>query len=103
LSGPASVPFAVLALFASNTIQKAAYGVLAVLLALFSAYRIWLKEHTELEKEKAKNLKPLLDGEILDAYIGSAITGSKHLLDKSCVVLFFLKTWNKIQMPEIGV
>lgn len=103
LSGPASVPFAILALFAPSAVQKAAYGALAVFLGLFSAYRIWLKEHTELEKEKAKNLKPLLDGEIVGAYIGSAITESKHLLDKSCVVLFFLKTWNKVQMPEIGV
>ena len=47
LSGPASVPFAVLALWASSTVQRIAYGSLAVILGLFSSYRIWLKEHNE--------------------------------------------------------
>jgi len=103
LSGPASVPFAILALFASSAVQKAAYAALAVLLGLFSAYRIWLKEHLELETEKARNQKPELDGEILEAYIGTAITSEQHLLGTSAVVLFFVKVWNKIQMPSIVV
>ncbi len=60
LSGPASVPFAVLALFAPNPVQKIAYGGLAAILVFVSAYRIWLKEHTQklgemLKREKAEH------------------------------------------------
>ncbi len=54
LSGPASVPFAVLALFASSTAQRLAYGVLAVILAFVSAYRIWAKEYERAETADKK-------------------------------------------------
>jgi len=49
LSGPASVPFVVLALFTSGTVQKTAYASLAIILGFVSAYRIWLKEHDRAE------------------------------------------------------
>lgn len=54
-------------------------------------------------REKCRNQRPELQGEILEAYIGSAITGGKGLLDASAVVLFYVKAWNKIQMPQIVV
>jgi len=50
LSGPASVPFAVFALFATGAAQKSAYGILAIILGFFSAYRIWGKENEKREK-----------------------------------------------------
>lgn len=102
LSGPASVPFAILALFASSTVQKAAYAVLAVLLLLFSTYRIWLKEHLELEKEKAKNQKPALYGEILETLIGPCVPPLEPPLCAS-VVLLTVKAWNTVQMQDFSV
>ena len=60
MSGPASVPFALLALFAPNSVQKTGYAVLALLLAGFSAYRIWLHEHNRAEaaEKKIDQLRP---------------------------------------------
>ena len=59
LSGPASVPFAVLALFATGAVLKFAYGLLAIMLGFFSAYRIWLKENdeTEIARREVAELK----------------------------------------------
>jgi hypothetical protein len=59
LSGPASVPFAVLALFAPSAVQKAAYAILAAILVFVSAYRIWLKEYNQKLAEilKMENTK----------------------------------------------
>lgn len=54
LSGPASVPFAVLALFGSGTAQRLAYGALAVILAFVSAYRIWAREYERAETADKK-------------------------------------------------
>lgn len=103
LSGPASVPFAILALFASGAVQKAAYAVLATLLALFSAYRIWIKEHLELEKEKAKNQKPELHGEIDQVFIGNVLEADAQTPVGGAVVLVVVKAWNTVQMPEFSV
>jgi len=47
LSGPASVPFTILALWVSSPVQKVAYGLLAVVLGFFTAFTVWLKEHNE--------------------------------------------------------
>jgi len=60
ISGPASVPFTFLALFATNPIQKIAYAGLALLLAGFSAYRIWLTEHNRADaaETKIEQLRP---------------------------------------------
>ncbi|MGA8087443.1 MAG: hypothetical protein WCA10_09065 [Terracidiphilus sp.] len=101
LSGPASVPFAILALFASSAVQKTAYAALAVLLGLFSVYRTWLKEHLELEKEKNRNQKPDIDGEIFEAFIGP-VTYSPDS-EKSSVILLAIKAWNKVQMPDVTI
>jgi hypothetical protein len=102
LSGPASVPFAVLALFASSTVQKAAYGVLAAALLLFSTYRIWLKEHAALDEEKAKNQKPSLGGEILEVLIGPCEPAPTPPACAS-VVMLIVKAWNTVQMPEFTI
>ena len=60
LSGPASVPFTVLALVAANSVQKITYAGLAIILGGFSAYRIWLQEHNRAEaaEKKIDQLRP---------------------------------------------
>jgi hypothetical protein len=99
LSGPASVPLAILALFASGAVQKAAYGVSAVLLGLFSTYRVWLKEHLELEGARARNQRPDIDGEIIEAFIGPVSYSPES--EQGSVVLLSVKAWNKVQMPDV--
>jgi hypothetical protein len=49
---------AIAALFVSGTLLKLLYGALAVLLGLFSAYRIWLKEYDRAEHQLALNTHP---------------------------------------------
>jgi hypothetical protein len=70
------VPFAVFALYASQASQKIAYGLLAVLLGFYSAYRIWSQEHEkgesalrELEdlKKKYVDERPVLGLSIVSA------------------------------------
>ena len=51
MSGPASVPLAMLALFVKEDIQRFSFASLALILGFVSAYRIWLKEHLRAEKE----------------------------------------------------
>jgi hypothetical protein len=97
LTGVASIPFTVAALWVSNHVQRVLYGSLAGGLLLFSAYRIWLKEHLELEEEKAKNQKPDLHGEILETLIGICTPASEPPLCAS-VVLLSVKAWNAIQI-----
>lgn len=102
LTGVASIPFTVAALWVSSHVQRVLYGSLAGSLLLFSAYRVWLKEHLELEKEKAKNQKPDLRGEILETLIGVCTPASEPPLCAS-VVLLSVKVWNAIQMPSFCV
>jgi hypothetical protein len=47
MSGPLSVPFALLALWVSSHTQKLLYASLAVLCALFASYRVWRNERRE--------------------------------------------------------
>lgn len=60
MSGPPSILFAILCLFVSTTsTQRFAYGLLAAFLGMFSAYRVWLREHNDkltasLETEQVK-------------------------------------------------
>jgi hypothetical protein len=44
MSGPLSVPFAALAVWSEQKQQKAIWGSLAVVAALFGSYRVWRKE-----------------------------------------------------------
>jgi hypothetical protein len=59
LSGPSSVPFAVASLWVSSPVQRVLYGSLAVILLLFSAYRIWSKQRDWTDKAESEllNLK----------------------------------------------
>jgi hypothetical protein len=54
LSGPASVPFAIFALFAAGKALKVAYGLMAIILWLVSAYQIWSKEHDKGEAARVE-------------------------------------------------
>jgi len=60
LSSPFSVPFAVLALFATGAVQKIAYGCLAAILGFVSAYRIWSREHERAEALQKSLAKPAI-------------------------------------------
>ena len=58
MSGPATVPLAILALYVSSHALRALYGALAVLCAGYTSYKIWLNERTALDAERAKNRRP---------------------------------------------
>jgi hypothetical protein len=64
LSGPASVPFTIAAMFVSSHTQKVLYGSLAAILACFAAYRVWAREHERAERAIAENGRPKLDIDI---------------------------------------
>jgi hypothetical protein len=64
LSGPASVPLAIAALYVSGTLLKLIYGTLAVLLGFISAYSIWLREYERAEREVALNTRPEIKVEV---------------------------------------
>jgi hypothetical protein len=62
MSGPLTVPFAILALILETRFQKVLFGVLAGGCAFFAAYWVWKRErnalraaHGELDEERAKN------------------------------------------------
>jgi hypothetical protein len=69
MSGPLTVPFALLALFVDQKYLKALFGILAVLCAGFSSYWVWKTEResvqarqAELNEEQAKQGRPKLTG-----------------------------------------
>jgi len=60
LSGPPSVPAAALALWVSNETAKVLLGLTAFGCLLFSAYRLWKREHDKvIERDQRK--RQLLD------------------------------------------
>lgn len=69
MSGPATVPFAIAALYVPSRQYRFLYGVLALLCAGFTSYRVWLKERLVLEAEQAKNQFPLIEAELERVYI----------------------------------
>jgi hypothetical protein len=68
MSGPLSVPFALLALWASGRGQKILYGLLALLCLLFASYRVWRKERKDANARLAVTLADiaLRDAELSD-------------------------------------
>lgn len=50
--------------------------------------------------EIIKNQEPLIEGVILESFIGPATTG-EMLRSPASVVLFAVRTWNAVQMPDI--
>ena len=69
MSGPLTVPFAVAALLLPSTAAKMLFAALAVIAALLTCYRVWVKEFDRAEVEKAKNeaVAPKMDISILCA------------------------------------
>jgi len=59
LTGAASIPFTVAALWVSSHAQRLLYGSLAGILLLVSAYRVWAKENSRAENAESElaNLK----------------------------------------------
>jgi hypothetical protein len=69
MSGPATVPFAIAALYVSSNRLRALYGTMAVFCAGYTSYRMWLTERVSLETELEKNQFPTITTEIERAYI----------------------------------
>lgn len=82
LSGPASVPLAITALFVSNKIQKVLFGFLALIVGLFSAYRIWLKEYERAEREHTLNTLPEIIPEVRHCFWVDATKYSDSLVNQ---------------------
>lgn len=55
MSGPLTVPFAILAFVFPSTASRVLFAVLAVIAAMVTSYRVWAKEYDRAEAEKAKN------------------------------------------------
>jgi len=49
MSGPLTVPFAILALYVSSQSFRVLYAVLAIVCAIYTSYRIWLTERLRVE------------------------------------------------------
>jgi hypothetical protein len=83
LSGPPSVPLAIIALYASSTHYKIIFGSAAMVLGFFSAYRIWSKEYDRAEHEIALNALPEIVPEVLYCFYAPDMlerTKQSHLL-----------------------
>ena len=66
MSGPLTVPFTIAALAISSTKGKILFVILAVIAALVTCYRVWVKEYDRAESEKAKNeAAPHMDIDVL--------------------------------------
>ena len=55
MSGPLTVPFAVAAFLLPSVAARVLFAVLAVIAALITCYRVWVKEYDRAEAEKVKN------------------------------------------------
>jgi hypothetical protein len=69
MSGPLTVPFTLAALWFSSTAARISFAVLAVVAALLTCYRIWVKEYDRAEAEEAKNINSRIEGEIRRGYL----------------------------------
>lgn len=79
---------------------------LSIPLFWVGAFLAWHKKRSELEQERARNARPDIDGEILEAFIAVPKfwneSGNEIFhLDDSVVALNVI-TWNKVQMPPIS-
>jgi hypothetical protein len=68
LSGPPSIPLAILALYTSVPALRIAYGTGAVILGFFSAYRVWRGEYDRAERELARHTRPQIVPEVLACF-----------------------------------
>jgi hypothetical protein len=85
----------------SNGWAVEASFTLAVVSVFIACYLAWRDEHKLLLRERDRNQKPDIEGEIIDAFIGE-VTFSPDC-EKSSVVLFGVKAWNKVQMPDVTI
>ena len=94
LSGPASVPFAVAALWVSSQVQRRLYVSMAGILLLVSAFRIWAKENTRANnaeselgslKQKYLDEQPMFGLDILST------EGMKQWMEASDPAQFYLQ------------
>jgi hypothetical protein len=78
LTGPASIPFTIAALYVQSSLQRIIYGCTAITLAGFSAYRIWAKENTKLEasEQKVSSLQSQLEDRNpkIQIHVGQVLT-----------------------------
>jgi hypothetical protein len=61
MSGPLTVPFSMAAFLFPSAAARMLSATLAVLAALITCYRVWVKEYDRAEIEKAKNEAPHMD------------------------------------------
>ena len=69
---------------------------------ILSAATAWIIEHNLLNKERERNQKPDLHGEILEVLIGPCVPNSDPPMCAS-VVMLLVKAWNTVQMPEFTI
>jgi hypothetical protein len=83
MSGPLTIPLAILALFVSNHTLKISYAVLAVASGFYAGFAVWLNERRRYEaieisrnvRAEWQSLKLKFDGYVKDApFIGAAWT-----------------------------
>jgi hypothetical protein len=65
LSGGASVPLTVLALYNSGSLLRILYGILAALVGFYSAYSVWSREYDRAEHELSLNTRPEIKPHVL--------------------------------------
>lgn len=71
MSGPATVPFTIAAVFVSQPWLKALLGALALSCAILSSYLVWCNERLAYIGEREKNGWPDIRGEAFNFHTGS--------------------------------
>jgi hypothetical protein len=67
MSGPLTVPFTIAAFLLPSTSARILLAILAVVAALVTCYRVWVKEYDRAEAERAKNeVAPHMDINVLN-------------------------------------
>ncbi len=76
VSGIASVPFTILALFAKADYARVIWGTLALVALFATVYQVWGKERKAFLQEVAKNNHPLLTGAFVEGHFRAALMAS---------------------------
>lgn len=99
MSGPLTVPVTIAALFVSTTAYKGLFATLAVLAAMVTCYRVWVKEFDRAEAEIGKNQHPDIRGSVLIAFSvqGESLVGRP--ISKDTRLIVFLKLVNHRDVP----
>lgn len=78
MSGPASVPAAIIAAYADDWVARTFFGVTMFACAWFAAYRVWLAEREKLT-EANKNLSKKADAAELRSILNELFNKSQRL------------------------